>query len=596
MNNTAHSPRSKLLLSIDIGTTYSAASWCLLEPKQPPKFGGVLRWPKQAIPDAKVPTVAFYDKDGKAQAFGCEVDDDAFLQKAETQNWRRVEWFAANQFRGNDSTTTAFLTSYANGAIMWDELFPTMELVLSHPNGWEPAQQDRMRKTAIAAGLVNALGGSRVKFVTEAEGGFDFVCDGNRKRRAMADCRELRRSDLRVNKIRSQAHNSSFVIAEVRKPCGQKISDFLTLVLVGGTVDITRYKVITNKPLVQLEESAAPTCYLAGGVLVTQNAKQFFKEQLCDTVWNEDLQIHHIVDNFDKNAKNKFSSSATDSFIFLGGFHTVAEKKIDRGRMKISGEQMARFFELSVREIQDGINLASKDATGQRVASRVILCGGFAGSPYVFSQMEAWGKRKGIHITRPDGPTNKAVVNGALAWALDQTVVSRIAKWHYGTDVQVVYDDENPYHHPYASHKFFDKDGSYYIRKGWDEIVSKGTKLSAKKEYRAPFTAVLSEDTTNFEREEKLYIYRADAPPPFLESPGEAALRPGFELICTVRGDLRKCFQAAPRLSSTSNIPLRKVAFEVCLSLGDTEIKARLRWKEKGRNVYGPAITQVSAE
>lgn len=59
--------------------------------------------------------------------------------------------------------------SYADGANIWETLEPSMYFILTTPNGWEGAQQDRMRKAAIKAGLVDQNGGRRIKFVTEAE-------------------------------------------------------------------------------------------------------------------------------------------------------------------------------------------------------------------------------------------------------------------------------------------------------------------------------------------------------------------------------------------------------------------------------------------
>jgi hypothetical protein len=36
---------------------------------------------------------------------------------------------------------------------------------------------------------------------------------------------------------------------------------------------------------------------------------------------------------------------------------------------------------------------------------KVILVGGLAGSPYVYKELQAWGARMGISVSRPDGPT-----------------------------------------------------------------------------------------------------------------------------------------------------------------------------------------------
>ena len=46
-----------------------------------------------------------------------------------------------------------------------------MQFVLSHPNGWEGAQQAKMRRAAIQGGLIPDTneGKSRIRFVTEGE-------------------------------------------------------------------------------------------------------------------------------------------------------------------------------------------------------------------------------------------------------------------------------------------------------------------------------------------------------------------------------------------------------------------------------------------
>lgn len=58
---------------------------------------------------------------------------------------------------------------HADGHAIWSNLFPSMCVILTTPNGWEGAQQQRMRQATIRAGLVDSDGGKRVKFVTEAE-------------------------------------------------------------------------------------------------------------------------------------------------------------------------------------------------------------------------------------------------------------------------------------------------------------------------------------------------------------------------------------------------------------------------------------------
>jgi hypothetical protein len=61
------------------------------------------------------------------------------------------------------------ITGHGGGDQIWAALYPTMHVILTTPNGWEGAQQQRMRTAAHKAGLVDRNGGQKVHFVTEAE-------------------------------------------------------------------------------------------------------------------------------------------------------------------------------------------------------------------------------------------------------------------------------------------------------------------------------------------------------------------------------------------------------------------------------------------
>ena len=59
---------------------------------------------------------------------------------------------------------------------MWHTLEDHTECVLTHPNGWEGAQQSMMRTAAVQAGLMsdNEDGHSHLSFVTEGEASLHF--------------------------------------------------------------------------------------------------------------------------------------------------------------------------------------------------------------------------------------------------------------------------------------------------------------------------------------------------------------------------------------------------------------------------------------
>jgi hypothetical protein len=63
------------------------------------------------------------------------------------------------------------------GSGMWASIQYGIEFLLSHPDGWEGAQQSEMRRAAILAGLVpdTATGHARLSFVTEGEASLHFA-------------------------------------------------------------------------------------------------------------------------------------------------------------------------------------------------------------------------------------------------------------------------------------------------------------------------------------------------------------------------------------------------------------------------------------
>jgi len=65
--------------------------------------------------------------------------------------------------------------SEALGGNLWESLERNIDLVLSHPNGWEGREQELLRKSVVQASIFTegeAL--SRVSFVPEGEATFNF--------------------------------------------------------------------------------------------------------------------------------------------------------------------------------------------------------------------------------------------------------------------------------------------------------------------------------------------------------------------------------------------------------------------------------------
>ncbi|KAF7986727.1 hypothetical protein HWV62_20280 [Athelia sp. TMB] len=475
---------TKLVVSIDVGTTFTAASFCVLQPGNIPKFREVLRWPKQAVPEAKVPSVLYYDGANKACAFGAETEDDNTIMEAEESGWRKTEWFKlhlrpphlpiiknlklpalpknvtvddifADHFRYvTEQVKNVISSSYGGGAEMWEMLSPQMFVILTTPNGWEGLQQHRLRQAAVKAGIVDAAGGQRVKFVTEAEAAVLYAIDT-------------------------------------------------------GSVD---------------------------GWLVQYSKRNMPLDLLKGYRWGNKDAIDKLMISFE-HAKRKFDGPDTTSWIQVDGIESVTGLNIVRGKLKISGEIMASFYEHSLTCIKEGLGIAFEN--GLKMAD-VSTC-------------KLGGRENGIAVCRPDGPTTKAVANGALAWHVDNTVSSRYAKDYYGIEIEIPFNAENEEHAGQPA--YMSTDGVLSVQHVWNGIVDKNVKIKTCKEFMKEYCEDVPIPTQlPFVYSVPIFVYRkANKPRTFTTSIGKG-YQPGFEVICTVRGDLSQCLLQAPaRVSPTGS-------------------------------------------
>ena len=117
--------------------------------------------------------------------------------------------------------------THANGARLWESVKDELYFVLSHPNGWEGAQQAEMRKAAVLAKLIpdTTVGHARLSFVTEGEASLHFAVQNGLLMGVMED-------------------GEGVVIVDAG----------------GGTVDISSYSKSIGEAKNRFEEVAAPQC------------------------------------------------------------------------------------------------------------------------------------------------------------------------------------------------------------------------------------------------------------------------------------------------------------------------------------------------
>jgi hypothetical protein len=157
-----------------------------------------------------------YDQSGAPQAHGAETEDEDVMDKADSKGWYKAEWYddcfscyhnvqlvcrwklrlrpkhmsvirdlLLSELPPSVTVDKIFEhylvyvkkqleayigAQYGDGENIWKTLYPAMDVVLTTPNGWELAQQQRMRAAAQNASLVQGPeSAARVRFVSEAE-------------------------------------------------------------------------------------------------------------------------------------------------------------------------------------------------------------------------------------------------------------------------------------------------------------------------------------------------------------------------------------------------------------------------------------------
>jgi len=92
-----------------------------------------------------------------------------------------------------DSAKALFKISEPNGELRWNSISGSIELVLTHPNGWGGPQQTHLRNAAIKAGIVpdTPAGHASVHFVTEGEASFSFCAIHTQAGKNLKVCRTI---------------------------------------------------------------------------------------------------------------------------------------------------------------------------------------------------------------------------------------------------------------------------------------------------------------------------------------------------------------------------------------------------------------------
>ncbi|KAI0629325.1 hypothetical protein C8Q77DRAFT_1220485 [Trametes polyzona] len=565
----------KLVVAMDIGTTFSGVSYAILDPGEVPKIQGVTRFPGQenAAGDSKIPSILYYRPDGTVHSAGAEAALPGIELEAEDDQLVFVEWFKLHlrpetldsEIKRRDlpplpegktvldvfadfmnylfNCTKRFVTeTHASGESLWTSLEDRIEFVLSHPNGWEGLQQSKMRQAAIMAGLVpdTPSGRDRVHFVTEGEASLHFCI----------------RSGLATESVRD---GESVMIVDAG----------------GGTVDISSYKFVSTSPL-SVEEITTADCIVQGSTRVNAQAKTFLQERLKNSPYGNEEDIKAMVDYFNKSTKPIFKDASEQSYIKFGSMGCNDPKvKIRRGQLLLSGPEMESFYQPSLDAIVSAVEEQERAAAAHRI-STVFLVGGFAASPWLYTNLQRTLKTRGLSLSRPDSHTNKAVAEGGVSFYLAHVVSARIMRTTFGVNTSTRYKANDPEHAARVKTKFVRPSGKWVIPGAYSGTRVLGDEEKSRVYHSQAYDAHALDTMTT-----SVVGYRGPK-----HKPRWRDLEPeSYAVLCTISADTSGVTKV-PRYGPRGIY--YKQHYSVVLICGPTELKAQIQWTEEPRLASDP--------
>ncbi|KAL5890051.1 hypothetical protein ACKVWC_005269 [Pyricularia oryzae] len=238
----------------------------------------------------------------------------------------------------------------------------------------------------------------------------------------------------------------------------------------GGTVDLIAYKIISLKPL-RVEESAVGTGGLCGSAFLNYRFEEHVKNRLGAGKFDEikvkkNKTWQMALRYFEDFVKRNFNEDEHQEInVPFPGLPDDEEAQIDSGFMVMTATQIKEIFEPVVKEVCD---LVQGQVEGLRakggIVSGIILVGGFGQSDYLYRRLKAhftsaapppyserpthtnasdpYMEHASIEVMQPLYAWT-AVVRGAVLRGLEgNMVISRKARYHYGTSYATVYDEE----------------------------------------------------------------------------------------------------------------------------------------------------------
>ncbi|CAE6466422.1 unnamed protein product [Rhizoctonia solani] len=415
---------SKIVLGIDIGTTYSGVAFTYLSRGSDQLLHRVDRWPGQEGQNfsGKIPTIIWYDSDGRARLFGAEALMPDVQDEAEDAGWELAQHFKLqlhpaslrskhnimidtlpfevslkqvySDFLGYllKHTKERFEEVVPDGRTIWQNYSDNMDVIIAHPNGWGLREQSLLREAASTAGFTtHEKANTHIRFVTEAEASVHFCM-----------------------------HYSGL------KSCLKPGTNFAVCDAGGSTVDTTVYTVESDSPNLQLSENCASACVQSGAIFVDKRAEVYLRQHFEEAGLSMEQIDEYVttgIQDFKNREKLRFNG-ATELRIKVTSARIKDERIGVRGgalRLPCATVQ-TNIFDPCIDDIVASVDEQLSTTT----ATHLLLVGGFGTNPYLYQRLKSHLDHTGCQVTTPNEATSKAVADGALIWHCANIVTKRV--------------------------------------------------------------------------------------------------------------------------------------------------------------------------
>jgi len=331
----------------------------------------------------------------------------------------------------------------------------------------------------------------------------------------------------------------------------------------------------------------------AGALFVNQAAKAHFEDTFAKSDLSDEDKgecVFEAIKSFELDAKRSFEESTENKTVTVGDSRLKIEGLgVRRGRLEMKGSLIQQFFDPCVDQILSSIN---EQIHGFHV-DYLLLVGGFGESPYLRRRIRMGAETRDISTTIADGPTAKAVADGAVVWSIQGAVTARATRFAYGTEISIPVE---PLEGEKIGRTVVSGPSGPRIEGGWSEIIAKNTVIEDKHETSEPFWVVYNTPKPDLSLfKETIYAYEgSEHPPPMFIRDNYGNLKPGFHKLCDIQVDLAKM-----RGGIVSEVGQHGrywiLHFNTILTFGGTEIRASVTWREKNNIVRSKASLVSSA-